>query len=137
MTKALLITLFIFTSFITTAQIITDGGSATRYDNRLLKYYSVEELDEMRINRPTELKSYEYYFQNSYIIETVAGTDCVDYDLANFDILGYEASRSWNSRITIDLSGKHCIRIILLSTAELEYKLTIHDLQILYQQNNN
>jgi hypothetical protein len=132
--KIPLITLLLFlNAFSIFAQ---PDSSETKYDARLLKYYSVAELDDMSANNPSEYQKIEYYHTSSYFIENYSMTDCVAFDTAYFDVSLYENRRSWNSRITIDLTEKYCVKIILLSSIELTYPLTIHESQIQYHQNN-
>ena len=133
MKKLLLTFLLLFSFTISFSQETSDGK---KYDVRVLKYYSIEELDDMQVNNIEDFTKIQYYFSQSYFFIDYPFVGCANFDKATFDIAQFEAMRSWNKQVTIDLTDKYCIKLVLLSSSELEHPLPIHESQILYQQNN-
>ncbi len=132
--KKLLLTFLLLFSF--TISFSQETGDGKKYDVRMLKHYSIEELDDMQINNNEDFVKIQYYFSQSYYFLNFPYAGCINFDVINFDISAYENMRSWNKQVTIDLTEKYCIKLVLLSSSELEHPLPIHDSQILYQQNN-
>lgn len=136
MLKVYLLFVGVFAIFSTSFSQIETTSEREKFNPVALLHYSYDELVDLKSNNFSEFQKIDYYYSKSYLIEYTAGSDCASFDTENFDVSVYEKRRSWDKRVTIDLSEKYCLRIVLLASNELEHRLTIHDYQIMYHQND-
>ena len=128
MTLRLLLSLGLALPFLSQAQ--SSGTIPNLPGNAVISsYYTDADLDEMANLAPQKLEAVWYYYTRSYILEILKCDDCLPFDPAHFDINKYEHLRQKDSR-RIKNDPKYGFRLTLLSTEELEYKLTIHAPQI-------
>ncbi|MCE3296079.1 MAG: hypothetical protein K0R65_1793 [Crocinitomicaceae bacterium] len=93
------------------------------------KHYPETELNEIAAQNPAKMEAIRYYYTRSFILEPLKCEECAHFDIAHFDVSKYEHLRKKDSRFVKE-DPKYGFRITLLSTDELEHKLTIHAPQI-------
>jgi hypothetical protein len=96
-------------------------GSST-YDPRVLTYYSVEELNDIKANDPEKFTTIVYYYTQSYLLQIVDCFECNPVDPSKFDISRYEGLRKKSTTVVYD-NDKEGFKLILLPVNSLEYKL--------------
>ena len=67
-----------------------------------------------------------YYYTRSFMAEAIDCSDCLSFDPLTFDVSVFEHMRKANERY-IRVYDKYGFRLTLLSTAEMQYTLPIHN----------
>lgn len=91
----------------------------------LLSHYSLQELQQMKLQDSVKFNSIVYYYTQSFIVEKIKCEECPFFDKELFDISKYEHLRKKNLRYQ-KVFWKQGFKLILLSVDELKYKLPIH-----------
>lgn len=91
----------------------------------ILSHYDSIEIALMQSNDTTKFNTVLYYYTQSFIIDTVVCSDCLPFNVNEFDVSKYEQFREKNTRY-IRKYNKQGFQLTLLSMNELLYKLPIH-----------
>lgn len=110
----------------------TDLIKATNeYDVRLLKYYTSDELEEIKEVDSSSYKSIIYYHLSSYRIDIYDENNPVQhlFPIENFDILLYENFRQLHEDYIIDFD-KYGLKLVIFSYDSLKKLLPIQEMRI-------
>ena len=107
------------------AQDTTEVNFKVKANKVILKHYTFEQLQELKTIDSVKFNTIHYYYKKSFILTTIPCTECVEFDLADFDISWVEKLRKKSTRVEYTFD-KYGVKVILLSIDELVYKLPIH-----------
>lgn len=133
--------LFIFLSFAAYSQDLVDSSNETfgndyKYDSKLLLHYSIDELNDIRLNYSDEFIKIEYYHLSSYqiIITDELNPYQSQFNLEIFDISKYENQRKLDVPVELNFD-KYGLKLIITPYLELQYLLPHQEFMINYLQN--
>lgn len=107
------------------AQDTTSFSYKSKANKVILKHYSFNQLQELKAIDSVKFNTIHYYYKNSFIINTIPCTDCIAFDLSDFDVTWVEKLRKKSNRVEYTFD-KYGFKVILLSIDELVYKMPIH-----------
>jgi hypothetical protein len=120
---------FICVLFCCTSNCFSQNASSTKnspFTNQvILSHYTVEELKQLQQTDSLKFKTIVYYYTRSFYCESINCNDCIYTDIKTIDISKYEYLRKNNYNYTKDFS-KYGVKLTLIATDKLEYKLPIH-----------
>lgn len=96
-----------------------------KYNKVILKHYSRSQLNDLKLTDSLKYNTILYYYNDSYILTQIPCTECVAFDINNFDVSWVEKLRKKTTRVEYTFD-KYGIKVLLLSIDELVYKLPIH-----------
>ncbi|MBK7183141.1 MAG: hypothetical protein IPH89_09490 [Bacteroidetes bacterium] len=102
-----------------------DKGESPFSNPVILAHYSVQELNQMQQSDSIKFKTIVYYYTQSFSVESVICSDCIQTDIAIIDISKFEYLRKKSYNYTKDFT-KYGFKLTLIATDELEYKMPIH-----------
>lgn len=88
----------------------------------ILSHYSVADLHDIEANDSLKFTTIVYYYTQSFFVEKIDCSDCVQQDLSAFDVAPYENLRLKHDRY-VRTFEKYGFKLTLLSVDELLYKL--------------
>lgn len=91
----------------------------------LLNYYSIDEINDIKVNDSLKFNTLCYYYTSSFEIEKINCDECMSFDSKDFDINIYEHKRLENENVSIE-NIKYGFRLTLIAEKDLKYKLPIH-----------
>jgi hypothetical protein len=91
----------------------------------ILSHYTVQELQQIQQSDSIKFKTIVYYYTQSFSVESVICSDCIQTDINSIDISKFEYLRKKETQYTKDFS-KYGFKLTLIATNELEYKMPIH-----------
>lgn len=91
----------------------------------ILSHYSLPELQQLQQTDSIKFKTIVYYYTQSFSVESVICSDCIQTDVNSIDISKFEYLRKKETQYTKDFS-KYGFKLTLIATDELEYKMPIH-----------
>lgn len=92
----------------------------------VLSHYTPVQLAIIKNNDTTKYNTILYYYQQSFIIEPIACSDCILKPLDEVDVSEFEKFRMQSTRFVREYD-KYGFRITLLSIDELLYRLPMHN----------
>jgi len=91
----------------------------------ILSHYSVQELQQMKVQDSIKFNSIVYYYTESFVVEPIECEYCPEFNKDLFDISKFEHLRKKSIRYQ-KVFWKQGYKLTLLSTNELKDKLPIH-----------
>jgi hypothetical protein len=109
------------------SQVATSSKLNDPFQNAvILSHYSTTDLAAIQVSDTVKFNTIEYYYTQSFLLETIACSNCIAFDASKFDVSTYERFRKKSERYT-RAYDKYGFKLTLLSIDELTYKLPIHN----------
>jgi hypothetical protein len=114
-----LIAFFLFLASVACGQTQEQPEGKDPFNNPvILSHYTVTDLQQVSVKK---LKAINYYYTQSFILDSISCNECRPFDPENFDVSLFEQFRKQSERYTREYT-KYGYRLTLLSRDELLYE---------------